>query len=365
MQKDLVPFQFAAESPLPYAMMVAHLALPTVDPSGAPATFSYKLVTEVLKNKLGYKGLIITDDIEMQAAKSAGGIGERAVKAILAGNDMVMVGWNYKNQRTAIKATLQAVKKGHITQVRLNESLRKILQLKNRLVDKSFEPPLPPQQLKKSLKAHLNQLRLLTNKLTLKNMELSLRGYSYLKGSFKPEEDLFVFSSDYRFARAVDRSSPKGAKYIPLRRKQKKSPIPGALGNKPNSQAIYYVTGRGTARKLNRLNPKWKKKIVVVNTTHPGLIPQTADYKAVVNINSRNYLSGGWIAEYLFPRTEKKQLPDIQEEIRKPASKKATPKGRPFSVNTLFPGEFPFTLPSQDELERVEPFSGTSEPDLW
>lgn len=107
---DLIPFSHFSKGTFPGAVMVAHISFPNIDSSGLPATFSKVLINNVLRERLGFEGLIITDDIEMHGAKIIPSVGERAVRAIEAGNDMVMIAWTKKIKKAAYNALLNAVK---------------------------------------------------------------------------------------------------------------------------------------------------------------------------------------------------------------------------------------------------------------
>jgi beta-N-acetylhexosaminidase len=85
---DRVPFQAAAGAAA--SIMVGHLALPTIDPSGRAATLSPTLVTGQLRGALNYRGLIITDSLWMEPMLEAGTAGDVAVQAVRAGDDMLL-----------------------------------------------------------------------------------------------------------------------------------------------------------------------------------------------------------------------------------------------------------------------------------
>lgn len=88
--RELVPFENLIDEGIP-AIMSAHLSFPNILPSGEPASLSKYFLTDILRNKLGYTGLIITDGIEMDAATSYAGAISIAVRlAIEAGSDIIM-----------------------------------------------------------------------------------------------------------------------------------------------------------------------------------------------------------------------------------------------------------------------------------
>ena len=64
-----MPFRYFADARFPRAVMMAHVSYPQIDPSGTPSAFSPVLIEDVLRGRLKYDGLIITDDVEMSGAK--------------------------------------------------------------------------------------------------------------------------------------------------------------------------------------------------------------------------------------------------------------------------------------------------------
>lgn len=89
-ERELIPFKYLIQAEIP-AIMSGHLSYPQIDPSGAPASLSKIMLTDILRNELGYKGLIITDDMMMNGSTMYAGSVNRAVTmAIQAGNDIIM-----------------------------------------------------------------------------------------------------------------------------------------------------------------------------------------------------------------------------------------------------------------------------------
>jgi beta-N-acetylhexosaminidase len=129
MATELLPFQRSIKAGLD-AMMTAHIQVPDIDPDGTPASLSYRLITGLLRKRLGFDGLIITDDLEMRAISENRGIGKAAVQAILAGADMVMVIWTPHRKREVYQSLLKAATTGLISTDRLDQSMRRILRLK-------------------------------------------------------------------------------------------------------------------------------------------------------------------------------------------------------------------------------------------
>ncbi len=123
---ELVPFERAIESGVG-AVMTSHIVFPKIDPSGVPATLSPFLLTDILRDSLGFQGLVITDAMTMDAITERFGPGQAIVAAINAGADCILTP---PDNDTAIRAALEAVQNGTISKERLEVSVRKILTAK-------------------------------------------------------------------------------------------------------------------------------------------------------------------------------------------------------------------------------------------
>lgn len=122
--QELLPFQAGIDAGAD-AVMMGHLIIADVEEE--PALFSHRLVTELLREEMGFQGVVITDGLQMKAMTDYYDSGEIAVKAIQAGVDMLLCPQDLK---TAADALLRAVESGEIPEERLEESVRRILTLK-------------------------------------------------------------------------------------------------------------------------------------------------------------------------------------------------------------------------------------------
>jgi beta-N-acetylhexosaminidase len=116
------------------AIMTAHIALPALGgpEKDLPATVSERVLTSLLRDELGYQGLVMTDGLEMQGIIQRFGSGEAAVRAVLAGADVVMVLWFPEKKREVRDSLLAAVKSGRISKERLDGAVRRVLVAKAR-----------------------------------------------------------------------------------------------------------------------------------------------------------------------------------------------------------------------------------------
>lgn len=126
---EFVPFRSAIEHGVD-AIMTAHLAVPAVEPEPIPATVSHNVLTGLLREELHFKGLVVTDALEMQAVTSLFPAGEAAVRAVEAGADVLLMP---TDPERSIKAILAAVLSGRIPRRRIDESASKILTAKQRV----------------------------------------------------------------------------------------------------------------------------------------------------------------------------------------------------------------------------------------
>lgn len=127
---ELVPFKRAIEAGADM-VMVAHLLLPQID-SEYPSSISEKIITGLLRNRLDFDGVVITDDLTMKAITNHYGIGQAALLSVKAGSDIVMVAHNYDDLVEVFSTLKQAVLDGEISEARINESVERILKLKEK-----------------------------------------------------------------------------------------------------------------------------------------------------------------------------------------------------------------------------------------
>ena len=123
---EIVPFKTAIENGAD-CVMVAHMSLPNVTGDNIPATLSKKVVTDMLKTELNFKGVVFSDSMSMGAITENYGTGDACVKAVEAGIDMVLMP---ENLDEAYNAVLEAVKNGKISQERLDDAVSRIIKAK-------------------------------------------------------------------------------------------------------------------------------------------------------------------------------------------------------------------------------------------
>lgn len=129
-------------------IMVAHVAFPALDDTkvlskkdgeavSVPATLSYAILTKLLREELAYEGVIITDALEMKAITEHFGAEDTAVRAIQAGADILLMPSNLEK---AYQGIMTAVQEGRISETRINQSVKRILRLKQQWLYKASLP---------------------------------------------------------------------------------------------------------------------------------------------------------------------------------------------------------------------------------
>ncbi len=137
---DLFPYRELFGNQSVSAVMVAHTCFPMTDLQETdqngkllPTSLSFGFVTKLLRDELGFKGIAITDDLEMGAVVNDFGIGEACKMAINAGEDMLAICANADVVVAGFEAVVNAVSKGEISESRIDESLRRIFEVKKNL----------------------------------------------------------------------------------------------------------------------------------------------------------------------------------------------------------------------------------------
>lgn len=128
---ELYPFNKIIEYNI-MSIMVGHLQVPAIEPeANTPATISYKIITELLKNELGFKGLVITDALNMEGALKYYKPGQLELKALIAGADILL---SPCDTPLAISTIKEAILNGEISEIELDKKVLKILKAKEWII---------------------------------------------------------------------------------------------------------------------------------------------------------------------------------------------------------------------------------------
>jgi len=134
---ELKPFQSVVQKGIP-AVMSSHILFPQLEPEKVPCTMSRKIITGLLKEKLGFQGLVISDCLEMDAIRKYYGITRGAVQAAGAGIDLILISHTASFVREAALAIYQELEEGRLSMEELEESAAKIIRWKEQFVQSMF-----------------------------------------------------------------------------------------------------------------------------------------------------------------------------------------------------------------------------------
>ncbi|WP_304943741.1 beta-N-acetylhexosaminidase [Vallitalea guaymasensis] len=135
---ELIPFKQMIKEGIP-AIMTAHILFPKIETDNLPATMSRKIVRGLLKDKIGFKGLVISDCMEMKAIQKNYGTVEGIKQAMNAGVDLICISHTARFAREASDALVDAFQQGELSIEEMDESLDKIFSWKEKFADKVEE----------------------------------------------------------------------------------------------------------------------------------------------------------------------------------------------------------------------------------
>lgn len=296
MQADLLPFKtFAEHLNSKMAMMVAHVSFPQLDQTQVAATYSKPIVEKLLRHDFHYDGLIMTDDLEMGGASQIQDVGERAVRAFEAGNDLLMIVWSLEAKRQVHRSLVRAIQSGRIPLERLHASLARIAQAKLTFATHSVKPN--DNQIRLALK---NPIFEAVSKATVSS--LIERGLNHNDSATirKQSEPFFVFSGTPILQKQLQMSVPqKSFISIPLGTVNKKR-ITELMKQNKNNLAIFYLTGKSSAKILLSLPPKIHSRLIVINALTKAEVGDHSQYFSVIHLFNKPSKLGFTLAEFLF-----------------------------------------------------------------
>jgi len=127
---EFLPFRAAVKAGVKL-IMTAHLALPAVDgPNAPPATLSPKVLQGLLRQELGFKGVIVTDAMDMMAIRQGDALGAEAIRAVAAGADLLLLTANSRDQQTIYEKLLEESQNGNLNSGEIGASLERVFSLK-------------------------------------------------------------------------------------------------------------------------------------------------------------------------------------------------------------------------------------------
>lgn len=300
-KKDLIPFQGYSTLGNNIAVMLSHSIYPALDSSREPASFSSKISTDLLRDDLKYRGLVITDDLQMKGSKQLLRPEFAALKAIKAGADIVMLTWSFADQEKAIRTVKNAIHTGEISPAELQAKLHRILMVKAFANIYKKDPSLPSLVLDGSLSS--KKYVALEDQVLSQNISSNLLAEALQKKSAVPRspaslEKICAVSPTKEFLTSFTSSTTAKVSSYRIKEGSEAAALTQWLeGHCPI--IVLAVTGRKTAKLLRSLSADIKKRTVVVNLGSPGLIPRETPYRKLIQLYFNHKDSGKKVAEHM------------------------------------------------------------------
>jgi beta-N-acetylhexosaminidase len=143
--RELVPYRFLVKEGV-NAIMTGHLAFPKIVGDLTPSSLSGYFITTILKEKLGFKGIVITDDLQMYGARQDGAtIQDISYRAIMAGTDMILISHSPQEQEQTWNKLLSQMRSNPRFKARVVDAAKRIIELKLRFLRKDMRSPVFPE----------------------------------------------------------------------------------------------------------------------------------------------------------------------------------------------------------------------------
>ncbi|MEN0058127.1 MAG: glycoside hydrolase family 3 protein [Bdellovibrio sp.] len=296
-QNDIKPYEKYVELGSMTSLMLSHLIYPALDPQREPASFSRPIVTDLLREKLKYSGLVVTDDLQMQGSKKVLRPEAAALRALQAGADVVMLTWSFADQGRAFSYVKTAVQKGELTQDEIDQKLRRILTVKGFANiyrrDQSQPSLLHGSSLTSQKYSELESNILSQN---IKANITSVREPSSFTAS--QVRSICVLSPTVSFLDSFTESTTHTVKPYHLKGSFQIKAVMNWMKQQDCSIQMITITGPKTAALVANFPAELKKKSLVINLGAPRLFKQSEEYLKVVQLYFSHQDSGKKIAQY-------------------------------------------------------------------
>ena len=294
---DILPFAtMRSDFTNSWAVMLAHVAYPGLDPSRMPATFSKPIVTDLLRTKLAFDGLVVTDDIEMAGASVVTDVRERAIRAVEAGVDLIMLAWNKRMQAQVSDALVASVKSGRIPESRIDESLRRIIAAKRR-----FATPTGVATMK-SLKVAVQNpaFKEIAETTTLSRLHVMPKGQEKTFLAQSSDKPILLFSANQKFMRDF-KSAVRGREIRNFVLSARKTfDVDRVMRANPTAIGIFYVSGAQLAKIAATISEDVAQRMMLVTVEAPGSMANVDQFKFLADVYYRHPELGAMIGRAYF-----------------------------------------------------------------
>lgn len=293
-RNDLRPFSDFVGLGNISAVMISQMSYPALDPSGKPASFSSKIMEDLLRKEMSFKGLVMTDDLQMKGSALLYRPETAALESLRAGADLIMISWSFQDQARAMNHVIGAIKKGEWSETQLNERVLRILEVKQALA----ETPIIPLKIAKGPDGNPGTRRL--EELDLQLLDAKLKSLSLRRPAALANGRICTVSSDERFLNSFREGRKQGVTSILVRKETSVSQLENSL-TKNCPTIIFAVTGASTSKFLRSFASKTLARIYAVNLGLPTLIPMKTALAGRLEIGYPHLHAGFRVAKLFGP----------------------------------------------------------------
>ena len=305
LEHDLVPF-FALKQALSLpALLVAHVAFPKLDPASRPATFSMPVLHHLLRERLGYSGVTISDDLEMAGVASVGSYSKRVCLAISSGIDLAMIGWNRRGQLESWREVRSLVSSSPDFRTAVLKATSRVLALKQKFLrglkdsDSIATPAVSVRDPVHNSKQE--EFYSTIHQVVVSNVNLAAKNRRFLP--FRKGDSLVIASPSIQFIEDLSAHAPELQTVgLMLTSKTRLEDFLEYLDAYPDSRWLFHVTGPTSANLLNLFPAKSQKKVIIVNTMNPSIVGANTDYEDLLNVFTPYIFLGRLIGPILTQR---------------------------------------------------------------
>lgn len=288
-RNDFVPFRDFAKIGPHTAVMMSHMIYRGIDTSGQPASFSKYLMNDVLRRKLGFQGVIVTDDLHMKASSNSISPSEAALKSLKAGSDLVMLSWSFTEQSKTFDRIKNAIFKKELSLEDVNEKVRRILVLKKFAYGK---PVAPSRSIASDSTADMT-LKVSVNKTTVESVSVSHLLKSLLTTKmksvfFRPQleekKQLCLVSDQKKLFDLIGKKDSSVFKGYHYPKTSASRSLAQFFRTSNCDLFIITVENNKQARVLNQISDLNNKKLVIINHAMPTMVQNRGRYFSVLDL---------------------------------------------------------------------------------
>ncbi len=312
---DLIPFKEYSKLGPNTVVMLSHIIYERIDPSKTPASFSNYIIDDLLRKRVGFKGVVITDDLHMKSSSSTMTPSHAAVSAIKAGADIVMLSWSLPEQRKSFEAIKKAVLKGEIAESKINEKVLRILNLKKSLQQSVEMNSRTVASVDPKSMTYSRSLQDIES-----NIVKSKFNTIFLNGLLISDKSICVASNSSQLFKNISNKSVTQLKGFTFPINTGAQPIENLF--KKIDCEVYFLTVENLqqVRILNSISDVHRKKVVIFNFTLPSALKNRNKFFSVIDLYgfSSNHvgLLSERIKEFSLIRTSKAR--NNFSQIKKP-----------------------------------------------